>query len=140
MINILICSAIVLCFALIAFGAIFLNYEVSKEKEEAKQMNTKLQAEVSRLKEVVYNNKRLDSIYINEDKNMSGCKRTIVVNLLRKIINNMFDEYENEMITVATDDHTIKVIDKDEDEEKIITRYVYLNREDKNLYKDLLEY
>ena len=44
------------------------------------------------------------------------------------------------MITVATDDHTIKVIDKDEDEEKIITRYVYLNREDKNLYKDLLEY
>ena len=59
---------------------------------------------------------------------------------LRKIINNMFDEYENEMITVATDDHTIKVIDKDEDEEKIITRYVYLNREDKNLYKDLLEY
>ena len=59
---------------------------------------------------------------------------------IRKIINNMFDEYENEMITVATDDHTIKVIDKDEDEEKIITRYVYLNREDKNLYKDLLEY
>ena len=37
MINILICSAIVLCFALIAFGAIFLNYEVSKEKKEAKQ-------------------------------------------------------------------------------------------------------
>ena len=59
---------------------------------------------------------------------------------LRKIINSMFDEYENEMITVATDNHTIKVIDKDEDEEKIITRYVYFNREDKNLYKDLLEY
>ena len=56
---------------------------------------------------------------------------------LRKIINNMFDEYENEMITVATDDHTIKVIDKDEDEEKIITRYVYLNREDSILYADL---
>ncbi|WP_455539969.1 hypothetical protein [Terrisporobacter sp.] len=58
---------------------------------------------------------------------------------LRKIINNMFDEYENEIITVATDDHTIKVLDKDEDEEKIVTRYVYLNREDENLYADLLE-
>ena len=57
---------------------------------------------------------------------------------LRSVINNMFDEYENEMIVVATDDHTIKVIDKYEDEQKIITKYVYLNREDKDLYKDLM--
>lgn len=57
---------------------------------------------------------------------------------LRQIINNMFDEYENEVITVATDDHTIKVIDKYEDDEKIITKYVYLNREDNYLYKDLV--
>lgn len=109
MINILICSAIVLCFALIAFGAIFLNYEVSKEKEEAKQMNTKLQAEVSRLKEVVYNNKRLDSIYINEDKNMSGCKRTIVVNLLRKIINNLYDLSDNHLVEYNDIERTINL-------------------------------
>lgn len=58
---------------------------------------------------------------------------------LREVINNMFDRYENEIITVATDDHTIKVLEKCEDDEKIITRYAYLNREDKNLYKDLME-
>ena len=58
---------------------------------------------------------------------------------LRRVINNMFDEYENEVITVATEDHTIKVLDKYEDDEKIITKYVYLNREDKDLYKDLME-
>ena len=58
---------------------------------------------------------------------------------LRNIINNMFEDYENEIITIATDDYTIKVIDKYEDEERIITNYSYLNREDKNLYKDLLE-
>ena len=57
---------------------------------------------------------------------------------LRAIINNMFDGYENEMIVIATDDHTIKVLDKYEDEEKIVTKYVYLNREDKELYKDLI--
>lgn len=58
---------------------------------------------------------------------------------LRQVINNMFDEHDSEIVTVATDDHTIKVLDKFEDEEKIVTRYVYLNREDKDLYKDLLE-
>lgn len=58
---------------------------------------------------------------------------------LRQIINNMFDEYENEIISVATDDHTIKVLDKYEDEEKVITKYAYLNREDKDLYKEFLE-
>ncbi len=57
---------------------------------------------------------------------------------LRSVINNMFDEYEEEITTVATDDHTIKILDKYEDEEKIITKYAYLNREDKNLYKDLM--
>ena len=109
MINILICSAIVLCFALIAFGAIFLNYEVSKEKEKAKQMNTNLQAEVSRLKEVVYNNKRLDSIYISEDKNMSNCKRTMVVNLLRKIINNLYDLSDNHLVEYNDIERTINL-------------------------------
>lgn len=57
---------------------------------------------------------------------------------LRSVINNMFEEYENEMIVIATDDHTVKIIDKYEDEEKIITKYAYLNREDKDLYKDLM--
>lgn len=108
MINILICSAIVLCFALIAFGAIFLNYEVSKEKEEAKQMNTKLQAEVDKLK-ASCNNKRLDSIYINEDKNLSGCKRTIVVNLLRKIINNLYDLSDNHLVEYNDIERTINL-------------------------------
>ena len=109
MINLLICSAIVLCFALIAFGAIFLNYEVSKEKEEAKQMKNNLQTEVSRLKEVVYNNKRLDSIYINEDKNMSGCKRTMVVNLLRKIINNLYDLSDNHLVEYNDIERTVNL-------------------------------
>ena len=109
MINILICSAIVLCFALIAFGAIFLNYEVSKEKEEAKQMKTNLQAEVSRLKEVLYNNKRLDSIYISEDKIMSNCKRTMVVNLLRKIINNLYDLSDNHLVEYNDIERTINL-------------------------------
>ncbi|WP_018592124.1 hypothetical protein [Terrisporobacter glycolicus] len=58
---------------------------------------------------------------------------------LRQVINNMFDEHESEIVSVATDDHAIKVLDKYDDEEKIVTRYVYLNREDKDLYKDLLE-
>ena len=109
MINILIYSAIVLCFALIAFGAVFINYEVSKEKEEAKQMKNNLQAEVSRLKEVVYNNKRLDSIYINEDKNMSNCKRTMVVNLLRKIINNLYDLSDNHLVEYNDIERTVNL-------------------------------
>ena len=79
MINILIYLTIVLCFAVIACGAIFINYEVSKEKEAAKQRNTNLQVEIDKLK-ANCNNKRLDSIYINEDKIMSNCKRTMVVN------------------------------------------------------------
>lgn len=58
---------------------------------------------------------------------------------LRKVINNMFDEYENEIITVATDDHTVKVLEKYQDDEKISTKYVYINREDKELYRDLIE-
>ncbi|MCC3869360.1 hypothetical protein [Terrisporobacter mayombei] len=58
---------------------------------------------------------------------------------LRQVINNIFDEYENDIVTVVTDDHAIKVLDKHDDEEKIVTRYVYLNREDEDLYKDLME-
>ena len=108
MINILICSAIVLCFALIAFGAIFMNYEVSKEKEEAKQMNTNLQAELDKLK-AGYNNKRLDSIYINDDKNMSNCKRTMVVNLLRKIINNLYDLSDNHLVEYNDIERTVNL-------------------------------
>lgn len=108
MINILICSAIVLCFAVIAYGAAFINYEVSKEKEEAKQMNTNLQTEVSRLK-ACCNNKRLDSIYISEDKNLSNCKRTMVVNLLRKIINNLYDLSDNHLVEYNDIERTINL-------------------------------
>lgn len=108
MINILICSAIVLCFAVIAYGAIFINYEISKEKEEAKQMNTNLQAEVSRLNECC-NHKKLDSIYISEDKNMSNCKRTMVVNLLRKIINNLYDLSDNHLVEYNDIERTINL-------------------------------
>lgn len=108
MINILIYLAIVLCFAFIAYGAAFINYEVSKEKEEAKQRNTNLQIELDKLK-ANYNNKRLDSIYINEDKNMSNCKRTMVVNLLRKIINNLYDLSDNHLVDYNDIERTINL-------------------------------
>lgn len=58
---------------------------------------------------------------------------------LRSILNNMYDEYENEVINMATDDYSVKVLENYKDEEKKITKYVYLNREDEDLYKDLLE-
>lgn len=108
MIGILINLAIVLCFAFIAYGAAFINYEASK-KEEENQMITNLQAEVSRLKEVVYNNKKLDSIYISEDKNMSNCKRTAVVNLLRKIINNLYDLSDNHLVEYNDIERTVNL-------------------------------
>lgn len=108
MINILIYLTIVLCFAVIACGAIFINYEVSKEKEEAKQMNTKLQIELDKLR-ACSNNKRLDSIYISEDKNMSNCKRTMVVNLLRKIINNLYDLSDNHLVEYNDIERTINL-------------------------------
>ena len=108
MINILICLAIVLCFAVIAYGAIFINYEVAKAKEEAKQKNAKLQAELNKLRESC-NNKRLDSIYISEDKNMSNFKRTMVVNLLRKIINNLYDLSDNHLVEYNDIERTVNL-------------------------------
>ena len=108
MINILIYIAIILCLAVIAYGAAFINYEVSKEKEEAKQRNTNLQAELDKLK-ACCNNKRLDSIYISEDKNMSNCKRTMVVNLLRKIINNLYDLSDNHLVDYNDIERTINL-------------------------------
>lgn len=108
MINILICSAIVLCFAFIACGAIFINYEVAKEIGEAKQRNANLQEELDKLK-ANCNNKRLDSIYISEDKNMSNCKRTMVVNLLRKIINNLYDLSDNHLVDYNDIERTVNL-------------------------------
>ena len=108
MINILIYLVIILSLAVIAYGAAFINYEVSKEKEEAKQRNTNLQAELDKLKENC-NNKRLDSIYISEDKNMSNCKRTMVVNLLRKIINNLYDLSDNHLVEYNDIERTINL-------------------------------
>lgn len=40
----------------------------------------------------------LYSIYISEDKNMSNCKRTMVVNLLLKIIDNLYELSNNHLI------------------------------------------
>ena len=108
MINISICLVIVLCFAIIAYGAAFINYEVSKEKEEAKQMKNNLQIELDKLKECC-NHKKLDSIYINEDKNLSNCKRTMVVNLLRKIINNLYDLSDNHLVEYNDIERTINL-------------------------------
>lgn len=108
MINILIYIAIILCLAVIAYGAAFINYEVSKEKEEAKQRNTNLQIELDKLK-ACCNNKRLDSIYISEDKNMSNYKRTAVVNLLRKIINNLYDLSDNHLVEYNDIERTINL-------------------------------
>lgn len=109
MINILIYLAIILLFAVIAYGAAFINYEASKEKEEAKQMNTNLQIELDKLKASFNNHKELDSIYINEDKNMSNCKRTMVVNLLRKIINNLYDLSDNHLVEYNDIERTINL-------------------------------
>lgn len=109
MINILIYLTIVLCFAVIAYGAAFINYEVSKEKEEAKQMNTNLQTELNKLKTCCNNHKKLDSIYISEDKNMSNCKRTMVVNLLRKIINNLYDLSDNHLVEYNDIERTVNL-------------------------------
>lgn len=108
MINILIYLTIVLCFAVIACGAIFINYEVAKEKEEAKQKNNNLQIELDKLKECC-NHKKLDSIYISEDKIMSNCKRTMVVNLLRKIINNLYDLSDNHLVEYNDIERTINL-------------------------------
>ena len=109
MISILIYLAIILCLAVIAYGAAFINYEVSKEKEEAKQMKNNLQAEVDKLKASCNNYKKLDSIYISEDKNMSKCKRTMVVNLLRKIINNLYDLSDNHLVEYNDIERTINL-------------------------------
>ena len=108
MISILIYIAIILCLAVIAYGAAFINYEVSKEKEEVKQRNTNLQIELDKLK-ACCNNKRLDSIYISEDKNLSNCKRTMVVNLLRKIINNLYDLSDNHLVEYNDIERTINL-------------------------------
>ena len=108
MINILIYLAIILLFGVIAYGAAFINYEVSKEKEEAKQRNTNLQEELNKLK-ANCNNKRLDSIYISEDKKMSNCERTIVVNLLRKIINNLYDLSDNHLVEYNDIERTVNL-------------------------------
>lgn len=108
MTNILIYLTIVLIFAVIACGAIFINYEVAKEKEEAKQRNTNLQIELDKLK-ACCNNKRLDSIYISEDKNLSNCKRTMVVNLLRKIINNLYDLSDNHLVDYNDIERTVNL-------------------------------
>ena len=109
MINILIYLAIVLCFAFIAYGAAFINYEVAKEKEEAKQKNNNLQEELDKLKASCNNHKKLDSIYISEDKNLSNCKRTMVVNLLRKIINNLYDLSDNHLVEYNDIERTINL-------------------------------
>ena len=57
---------------------------------------------------------------------------------LRSVLNNMYDEYESEVINMATDDFSVKVLNKFEDNEKTITKYAYLNREDKELYGDFI--
>lgn len=105
MTNILIYLAIVLFFAFIVYGAAFINYAVLKEKEE---INTNLQIELDKLK-ACCNNKRLDSIYISEDKNMSNYKRTMVVNLLRKIINNLYDLSDNHLVDYNDIERTVNL-------------------------------
>ncbi|MDY5212453.1 hypothetical protein [Intestinibacter sp.] len=55
----------------------------------------------------------------------------------RNLINRIYSEYEDVLVDIATDDYVVKVLSKSEDDEKINTRYVYLNREDSILYADL---
>ena len=105
MINILIYIAIILCYVFLVCGAAFIYCEISNEKREA----TNLQEEVDKLKANCNNHKKLDSIYINEDKNMSNCKRTMVVNLLRKIINNLYDLSDNHLVEYNDIERTINL-------------------------------
>lgn len=108
MTDISIYLAIILCYVFIVFGTAFIDCEISKEKREAKQRNTNLQIEIDKLK-ACCNNKRLDSIYISEDKNLSNCKRTMVVNLLRKIINNLYDLSDNHLVEYNDIERTINL-------------------------------
>lgn len=101
--------AIILCYVLLICDTAFIYCEISNEKREAKQMNTNLQAELDKLKANCNNHKKLDSIYINEDKNMSNCKRTMVVNLLRKIINNLYDLSDNHLVEYNDIERTINL-------------------------------
>ena len=101
--------AIILCYVFLICVTAFIDCEISNEKREAKQMNTNLQAELDKLKAGCNNYKKLDSIYINEDKNMSNCKRTMVVNLLRKIINNLYDLSDNHLVEYNDIERTINL-------------------------------
>lgn len=98
MISMSIYIAISLCYVILVCVTAFLYYEISEEKREVKRMNTNLQAEISRLKEEVYINKRLDNIYTDEDKNIFNNKMTIMVNLLRKIINDLYILSDNHLV------------------------------------------
>lgn len=108
MTDISIYLAIILCYVFIVFGTAFIYCEISEDKRKAKQMNAYLQAELDKLKECC-NHKKLDSIYISEDKNMSNCKRTMVVNLLRKIINNLYDLSDNHLVEYNDIERTINL-------------------------------
>ena len=55
----------------------------------------------------------------------------------RNLINKIYSEYKDVLVNIATDDYVIKVLAQSEDDEKIESRYVYLNREDSILYADL---
>ena len=108
--------AIILCYVFLVCVTAFIYCEISNEKREAKRTNTNLQAELDnlqaeldKLKASCNNYKKLDSIYINEDKNMSNCKRTMVVNLLRKIINNLYDLSDNHLVEYNDIERTVNL-------------------------------
>ena len=109
MINMSIYIAIVLCYVFLVCVTAFLYCEISNKEREAKQMKNNLQAELDKLKANCNNHKKLDSIYINEDKNMSNCKRTMVVNLLRKIINNLYDLSDNHLVDYNDIERTVNL-------------------------------
>lgn len=97
MTKILIYLTIVLFLVFIAYVVAFINYEISKEKEETKQKITNLQTELDKLKECC-NNNRLDSIYTNEDKNLSNDKQELLIYLLMKIINDLYNLSDNHLV------------------------------------------
>lgn len=109
MINISIYIAISLCYVILVCVTAFLYYEISEEERKVKRMNTNLQIELDKLKASCNNHKKLDSIYISEDKNMSNCERTMVVNLLRKIINNLYDLSDNHLVEYNDIERTINL-------------------------------
>ena len=90
--------SIILCYLFLICGIAILSGEISKNEREIRRMKTNLQIELDKLKVSCNNYKELESIYINADKNIYKEKRKIMVNLLRKITNDLYNLSDNHLV------------------------------------------